>query len=249
MGAAVTEAACRGAKWGIEHVRGHSPSQNRHVNLASLKKLLWVTFRMFHCNSCPPAALSPAQEADKQQGPLSWVAGGSGNSSRPRGVFIQSVSLPPFPWYINCFRSFPAVSGDKWWQWEPIFNLHCSGCTLCGCHLLSARLSGRGFSHLPAAPPLLLLPCTWKAQPPVPVSFRAQPPSSAFMDAPQAASHREFPETPPARPWHSLAPSYLLRWGLPLAFVVSLFSSSSSRGDLSGFTLSQWMMDRGGLGK
>lgn len=88
----------------------------------------------------------------------SWATGRNGNSSRPRGVFIQSVSLTPFPWYINYFGSSPAVPGDNWWQWEPVFNLHCSGCTLCSCRLLSARLSGKGSRHLPAAPPGRLLP-------------------------------------------------------------------------------------------
>lgn len=55
----------------------------------------------------------------------------------------------------------------------------------------------------------------------------------------EAAPPREFPEAPPATPWHPLAPSYLLRCGLSLAFVVSLFSSSSSRADLSRFPLFQ----------
>lgn len=139
---------------------------------------------MFHSNSCLPAVFSPAQESGKQQSPSGRQAG-TGTVAGPE-VCLYSRSRFLFPWYINYFGSFPAVSGDKWWQWEPIFNLHCSGCMLCSCRLLSAQLSGKGFRHLPAAPSVRLLPCTWKAQPLVPASFRAQPPCSAFMDAPQA---------------------------------------------------------------
>ena len=65
------------------------------------------------------------------------------------------------------------------------------------------------------------------------VPVRAQPASSAFMDALQVggwlppAALREFPEATPAMPLHPLSPSYLLGCGLSHVFLVCLFSSSS----------------------
>lgn len=47
---------CRGTggEWGLKYVSGLSPSQNCHVNVVSLKNLLWVIFKdVFHSNSLP----------------------------------------------------------------------------------------------------------------------------------------------------------------------------------------------------
>lgn len=238
MRAAVTEAACRGTEQGLEDLSGHSPSQNRCINLAFLKKP-WKETLLGCVSFTPILAFLQCWVLHRRLANSRALLGdsGSGNSSRPWGVFVQSVSLPPFLWYMNYFGSFPAVSGDKWWQWEPIFNLHCSGCMLCSC-LLSAWLSGKGFRHLPAAPPAHGRHC----------HSCLCPAELSLHPLHLGMHHRHPPGSSQRLPQHPVPPRYLFRCGLSLPFVVSL-SSSSSGGDLSGFPLFQWMMGRGGLGK
>lgn len=233
----MTEAPCRGTEQGLEHVSGHSPSQNCQVNLAFLKKPLRVIFRM--CLTLILAFLQCSvlhRRLANSRALLGW----NGNSSRPRGVFIQSVSLPSCDILTTLevsqlFQGINDGSGSPYLT----FAVQAARFVVVVFYLPGYRGKASDIS--------LLLPLSACCRAHGRHSLSCLCPSELTLHPLHLWMHP--PGTSQRLPQHPLAPSCFLRCGLSRTFVVTLSSSSSSRADLSSFPLFQRMIGTGGLGK